>query len=759
MPAAPGRLVSRKGRRIASWSLLAGVSVTLAATWAFRLHVEEGWQLLRLGCEDVTARAAAVARLGDVGGNLSVAGLLRVLSEDPSKDLRSRAAEAFPRIFPRLTTRHREEAALGLREAAKAGNSRARLALREVGPQCEGIYPQLGEDLVSGASTEFIAALVLFEGWPASRDQILRYASEEEPGELLAVMDSLVVPGHPVPSGFTEEPDEQPRLLARDALNAPGRFLALHHENPLVRAVGLSFGAVRSSTSLVDIDFDLIRQVFEKDPHRVPRMAALRIAGYLGPHEGSLDLHRILREEKEAELRTEAIQARDLWSTGLDYESTGIELWGTASIGLDRGLFPPSPEPWTEAEVESLEGILMVEKDPLLRDAASFALGGRHRSFIEKPEFLDGPPPAEPDLRMHEWGVWREGGDVLASMKAIDELPGFVQRSFVQVEEILAPHVSQSFKVLGVVLKPVVFFYARKPVSVFLRVGFSEGRPWTFYPEITDYTGGSGSGMPWEDSPSVHPPWLRDARKAADEPGDLLRDGGSGELVMRYGAAPWVMGRSSRQRGSWDGIGLEWCGLRVGYPAELETELEPKDDTPWWGFLRDVPSSFVALRSDREKFVFYDGAVGAPSPLRVAWEGASRQAIMLRADTSHLPAVFVIEKSARGLRGRALQGLSWSHPDSCVALEALDLEGHALRQAFNTALRAEGLTADEAASLVRTWTPEFFEAEGLRVITVLPRWIYDSMLPLRIAPVPGEIVRVGLIWRECEDLGIGYYGE
>jgi len=66
------------------------------------------------------------------------------------------------------------------------------------------------------------------------------------------------------------------------------------------------------------------------------------------------------------------------------------------------------------------------------------------------------------------------------------------------------------------------------------------------------------------------------------------------------------------------------------------------------------------------------------------------------------------------------------------------------------------LTAAEATSLVRTWTAEFFEAEGLRVITALPRDVDDTILPLRIVPVPGEIVRVGLIWRECDDLGIGF---
>jgi hypothetical protein len=162
------------------------------------------------------------------------------------------------------------------------------------------------------------------------------------------------------------------------------------------------------------------------------------------------------------------------------------------------------------------------------------------------------------------------------------------------------------------------------------------------------------------------------------------------------------------------------------------------------------------LRSDRERFVFYDGAAATPSPIRIAWENSLRQGLLLRADASHLPAVLIIEKGARGLRGRMLKGMSWSDCDSTLALTDLDLEGHGLVSVFDEALRGAGLTPEEATSLVRTWTPEFFEADGLRVISLLPRWMYDSMLPLRIAPVPGEIVRVGLVWRECDDLGIGF---
>ena len=734
------------GRRFAAASLAVGLIVVAVASWALRRQIAESWHLNGLRSRDPTERAEALSALERVGGNRSVARLVRVLEEDEA--LRSRAADVLLAVFPRLTRRHAEDAAAGLREAALADDGRAAVALRTVGPKCPGIFHVLAEDVIAKRGSEFLAAAILFEGWPTSREEIMRVSSETSASRFQEIMSALV---H---GGF--DWDEAMKPLSRSTFLEPARYLALHHEDPLVRAIGLSLGVVRSATGLADIDFDLLREVFEKDTHRLPRRAALRMAGYLGPLDGSLELDRIIREEKDPEFRREAIQARDLWSFELDAACDAVELWeNVASVGLERGAFPPHPQPWTERELKSLEDILMSVKDPSLRDAASLALAGRQRRHIENPEIADEPIGAS-ELVVHEWGVWKEGGGVLASMKAIEELPWFVHSSFSHVEEILRTDVGRSFQVLGVVMKPVVFFYYPKPLSVLLRVDFPEGRPWTFYPEATDYTPGFARTTPWEDTLAVHPPWLRACREEAQEEIEGVSKKGSGELSMRYPVARWVLPRRPQALTSWSGVGLEWCGLRVGYPAELELELEPPSGSPWWGFLRDVPSTPVAVRGDREKFVFYDGAVSAPSPLRVAWEDATCRALLLRADTAFIPEVFIIRKGPHGLSGRIVNSLSWDDPDSTVALESLDLANDELVTAFGETLRAEGLSAPEATSLVRTWTPEFFEAEGLRVITLLPRWMYDSMLPIRIAPVPGEIVRVGLVWRECDDLGIGF---
>lgn len=56
-------------------------------------------------------------------------------------------------------------------------------------------------------------------------------------------------------------------------------------------------------------------------------------------------------------------------------------------------------------------------------------------------------------------------------------------------------------------------------------------------------------------------------------------------------------------------------------------------------------------------------------------------------------------------------------------------------------LTAEGLFAKEAEAMVATWAESWFE-EGARVFYLMPRAQVDAVLPLRIDPVPQEVVRV-----------------
>jgi hypothetical protein len=57
-------------------------------------------------------------------------------------------------------------------------------------------------------------------------------------------------------------------------------------------------------------------------------------------------------------------------------------------------------------------------------------------------------------------------------------------------------------------------------------------------------------------------------------------------------------------------------------------------------------------------------------------------------------------------------------------------------------LRKNGLAADEARAMVRTWSRSWFKSEGTRVVWIVPRQVTDALLPLSIDPKPDEVVRV-----------------
>ncbi len=63
----------------------------------------------------------------------------------------------------------------------------------------------------------------------------------------------------------------------------------------------------------------------------------------------------------------------------------------------------------------------------------------------------------------------------------------------------------------------------------------------------------------------------------------------------------------------------------------------------------------------------------------------------------------------------------------------------------------EALNEAEARSLVKTWRKDLFEAPGLRVVTVMPQWMYNALLPARILPLPDSFARVGLVLRGLKE--------
>lgn len=289
--------------------------------------------------------------------------------------------------------------------------------------------------------------------------------------------------------------------------------------------------------------------------------------------------------------------------------------------------------------------------------------------------------------------------------------------------------------------------------------------------------------------PSVPKPSANPVRPTPDDLYDFVPWVSQEYRASRPSGMPVLRGSRLIARPMLGSVNLEWCGLRVGYDPALEGPLPVAPPDHWWSLLRKVGASPVAIRGEQERFLFYDGSVHLPAPVAVSWMDTSRRELSLRllpfeafprhpARDNHgpwfategpslrqlekapLPAVIIVRvDDTATVRGRVLEDLLPSGGERIrVPIEDLPLEGTKLEERFLAVLMELGLFRTEASSLLETWRPEFLETSGVRVLTVLPQWMVDAVLPLRVRPVPEDIARAGIVWAECRDSPVGKEG-
>lgn len=301
--------------------------------------------------------------------------------------------------------------------------------------------------------------------------------------------------------------------------------------------------------------------------------------------------------------------------------------------------------------------------------------------------------PLATDLRVHEWGVWKiRDGEVAHLADLQRESPAFVHRT----------RPSGWAGGGAVARKPVVYVYASRPLAVDVEVSFRGGGPWLHYPAAAPL----GCG----DSGGARGPVRRDlpfARAALCEPTGLR---------FQVHAVP---------------------GANV--------PLAPVPPGHFWSNLRAVPAStLLAPDGSAERFLFYDGPVSFPPAFRRG-RGAHGETTFAKVGPFGQSPLIVAWGdrwvSVPPMRVGAGVGIDRTRPWPVPARPIAD--------EIDARLRAAGLSAAEARSLVDTWRPEI-EAPGLRAFWPLTRPEYDALLPIRIAPTPRDLVRVGLV---IEDLG------
>ena len=359
---------------------------------------------------------------------------------------------------------------------------------------------------------------------------------------------------------------------------------------------------------------------------------------------------------------------------------------------------------------------------------------------------IQAPLSAGDRLVIHEWGTFTslqdEAGHSVAGVNTDDEpVPDFVHRisDLIPQPSELAPvyykGVPRSHRQVRMRLEtPVLYFYppagSHEPLQATVEVGFRGG-------------------------------WLTEFYPRADVSAPGLKEGN-----FRFaGLSPKTMGT------------LEWHDLSIGGDYPL-----PETNAQVWLAPRRVRSATVrAPGGEAEKYLFYRGVGNLPSPLTVS-RTIDNDGIIIREDLHselglHTPllirAMWLVHVrddgtvAFRSLGAGKLTGeaghevartpvafAGTTRPagkkaaydeDARQGLETL-VDGYAasnltnLRSQMRKQLIADGLFADEADAMLKTWELAYFKSPGLRLFYLLPQGWTDAVLPLQCS-VPADVSR------------------
>lgn len=146
-----------------------------------------------------------------------------------------------------------------------------------------------------------------------------------------------------------------------------------------------------------------------------------------------------------------------------------------------------------------------------------------------------------------------------------------------------------------------------------------------------------------------------------------------------------------------------------------------------------------------EKFIFYRGTGGGQLPLQVALAADGSAAIT--SWTAMTTDAYLLHVSAGIMHWRKVR-IDFDRDHSSgpfqTAIEAPDhtSDVDSLASALRQTVVDAGLTKDEAAAMVATWTDAWLREEGDRLLYLLPRSWIDNMLPLTLKPAPAKLERV-----------------
>ncbi len=329
-------------------------------------------------------------------------------------------------------------------------------------------------------------------------------------------------------------------------------------------------------------------------------------------------------------------------------------------------------------------------------------------------------PAVNDPLIVHEWGTFTsmsgaEGAGLEGLQHEEEALPEFVySRSEVRDcplrkvgwkgLEVPASHVTQKMET------PVIYVHSKTRRELKVRVDFVRGLLTQWYP-VSDRLG----------------------------PPELACDAG-----------PLDLRQVERSFLEWD---LNVIPPSEGAPAGIP-EVGANDP---WAFAREVESAYLLTKPrqaperqgpvEAEHYLFYRGLGTFTLPFGASAESASGP-VFVNASDQQVDQVVALEVGPGGTTARyaircyVAAGAKVQSLLTERALAPIESVMGGLEADIQKILEGQGLYADEARAMVRTWSRSWFRSEGLRFIYTVPRPLTDSILPLTLTPAPDQLVRV-----------------
>ena len=316
-----------------------------------------------------------------------------------------------------------------------------------------------------------------------------------------------------------------------------------------------------------------------------------------------------------------------------------------------------------------------------------------------------------PHFSVHEWGTFTtvQGSDGVTLLGAHHEeegLPDFVH-GYDKVHKSGYATKGSPVPLLGVTQKmetPVIYFHADTPFRARIAVEFHEGLTSQWYPQVAE---------------------LLPAQLQKGPPSFDLAEIKASKIVWDVDVVP-----------AWEKV------------ASRAPKVDSKQP---WSFAREVDAAGLAVADGRgtgevERYLFYRGLGRFALPCCVKADRGGL-AEFVNSGAEPLASSVVLEVGSDGARYRWLGKIAAKASNACDfgaipfrprATVVDEVQGLVAKQM----LLPEGLHADEARAMVRTWARSWFSKPGTRVLYVVPRTEVDRILPLRITPQPQQVVRV-----------------